>query len=302
MYYYLIQAYDDISWPTCEITHCINLTQVDGFKVNVTAEEDPDSDKWVEVGQIVAYECAIEGQVVDNASLSLVSECLSSGEFTPITDWPGCRAALSCNEFPVPEQATTFLLPTESTEVLEFGYAYYECQEGAQLDNADNSQDIVDGKFRLICGANGVVNMEPEWPVCTVESCINVLVKDGYVNTTALPVSVGAFVPYRCADDNEVFDNSYTIPIPCQNNGLLLDLPEWPACRTAKTCTSVPEPTIESKLKSSNSDTVLEFRSARYLCKGDGIIEATNKTYFDVGCLKSAQFKLSGKEQMSRQL
>lgn len=178
-----------IVWPTCEITHCVNISQVESFKVNVT-----DGD-YVPVGDKIQYSCADEGQVVDNSSISLEATCQANGEFTSIDNWPNCRTAIACTNWPVPDQATTHLLPATFEEVLEFDYAFYECQEGASLN--DDNQNIVNGKFRLVCGANGVVDMEPSWPSCTVESCHQLVTQQGFAIASSLPVNVGQSVAYK---------------------------------------------------------------------------------------------------------
>ena len=76
----------------------------------------------------------VKGEVVNDTSLSLVAICQSDGLFSEITDWPGCRGAISCDAFPVPDFATTYLLPTESQQVVEYEYAIYSCKDGAMLE------------------------------------------------------------------------------------------------------------------------------------------------------------------------
>ena len=80
-----------------------------------------------------------EGEVVNDTALSLVSTCQTNGLFSEITDWPGCRGAISCNTFPVPDIATTYLLPTQSQEVVEYEYALYSCKDGATLEGKVNT-------------------------------------------------------------------------------------------------------------------------------------------------------------------
>ena len=76
----------------------------------------------------------VKGEVVNDTSLSLVAICQSDGLFSEITDWPGCRGAISCDAFPVPDSATTYLLPTQSQQVVEYEYAVYSCKDGAMLE------------------------------------------------------------------------------------------------------------------------------------------------------------------------
>ena len=76
----------------------------------------------------------VKGEVVNDTSLSLVAICQSDGLFLEITDWPGCRGAISCDAFPVPDIVTTYLMPTQSQQVVEYEYAVYSCKDGAMLE------------------------------------------------------------------------------------------------------------------------------------------------------------------------
>ena len=129
-YVILFQALGSITWPTCEITHCISIPEFDGFKSNITIEENG----YVPIGGEIFYSCSMEDYVVNDTSLSLVSTCLSDGTFSEINDWPTCRGAISCpTSFPVPAN-TTYLEPTQSGQLKEYEYAFYSCKDGATLE------------------------------------------------------------------------------------------------------------------------------------------------------------------------
>ena len=81
----------------------------------------------------------VKGEVVNDTSLSLVAICQSDGLFSEITEWPGCRGAISCDAFPVPDTATTYLMPSQSQQVVEYEYAVYSCKDGAMLEGKINS-------------------------------------------------------------------------------------------------------------------------------------------------------------------
>ena len=83
----------------------------------------------------------VKGEVVNDTSLSLVAICQSDGLFSEITDWPGCRGAISCDAFPVPDTATTYLMPSQSQQVVEYEYAVYSCKDGAMLEG-NNAEEL----------------------------------------------------------------------------------------------------------------------------------------------------------------
>ena len=95
-----------------------------------------EEDGFIPIDGEIFYSCEKweEGEVVNDTSLSLVAICQSDGLFSEITDWPGCRAAISCDTFPVPDFATTYLMPTQSQQVVEYEYAVYACKDGAMLE------------------------------------------------------------------------------------------------------------------------------------------------------------------------
>lgn len=169
---------DVINWPECEITHCMEVPARASFKASMSAP--------VPVGDVIEYSCATAGTVPDNSSLSLESECQPDGLFSPITDWPNCRAALNCKALPVPEQSTTHLLPSTSTGLKEYMYAFYSCQPGAELNVV--SEDIIGGQFRVQCLEYGDWPANISWPECTVENCTALLNKTGFASNTAMPV------------------------------------------------------------------------------------------------------------------
>ena len=63
----------------------------------------------------------------------------------------------------------------------------------------DESEDIVDGKFRVQCKTNGVFDDNITWPICNVENCTQLsIIQDGFIgNASELPVAVYGTVGYR---------------------------------------------------------------------------------------------------------
>ena len=185
--YYFSHFQNPINWPTCEITHCMQIPEQEGF---TTDKSGP-----IEVDEKITYECT-DSLVVNDTSLSLESTCQQTGEFTLITEWPGCRSALTCPALPTPPE-TSFLVGN-STEVLEFEYALFACQDGARF--AENEAEVEDNYFQLLCGANGEYAAEEEisWPTCIVENCTALVEKAGYISATQMPIAVNEQATYQC--------------------------------------------------------------------------------------------------------
>ena len=185
--YYFSHFQNPINWPTCEITHCMQIPEQEGF---TTDKSGP-----IEVDEKITYECT-DSLVVNDTSLSLESTCQQTGEFTLITEWPGCRSALTCPALPTPPE-TSFLVEN-STEVLEFEYALFACQDGARF--AENEAEVEDNYFQLLCGANGEYAAEEEisWPTCIVENCTALVEKAGYISATQMPIAVNEQATYQC--------------------------------------------------------------------------------------------------------
>ena len=53
------QAPGSITWPICEITHCIEIPEKDDFIANITVEEDG----FIPIDGEIFYSCAVEGTV-----------------------------------------------------------------------------------------------------------------------------------------------------------------------------------------------------------------------------------------------
>ena len=100
---------------------------------------------------------------------------------------PGCKSAAECKPNPEPDQAKTFLLPSESENLIEYQFALYKCQDGAFLEDTDDDS-IVHGVFQLQCGQNGVFPSEIAWPNCTVENCTTPVIQDGFVSDMVMPI------------------------------------------------------------------------------------------------------------------
>ena len=97
----------------------------------------------------------MEDYVVNDTSLSLVSTCLSNGTFSEISDWPTCRAAISCpSSFPVPDNAT-YLEPTESGQLKEYEYAFYSCKDGATLEGNLSIKRLHTSTFKVRASMRG---------------------------------------------------------------------------------------------------------------------------------------------------
>ena len=188
--YYFSRLQNLINWPTCEITHCMQIPEQEGF---TTDKSGP-----IEVDEKITYECT-DWLVVNDTSLSLESTCQQTGEFTPISEWPGCRSALPCPALPTPPENS--YLVGNSTEVLEFEYALFACQDGARF--AENEAEVEDNYFQLLCGANGEYAAEEEisWPTCIVENCTALVEKAGYISATQMPIAVNEQATYQCEND-----------------------------------------------------------------------------------------------------
>ena len=147
----------------------------------------------IEVDEKITYECT-DNLVVNDTSLSLESPCQATGEFTAISEWPGCRSALTCPTIPTPPDDS--YLVANSSEVLEFEYALFACQDGARF--AENEAEVEDNYWQLLCGANGEYAEEISWPTCIVENCTVLLEKEGYISATQMPIAVDEEATYQC--------------------------------------------------------------------------------------------------------
>ena len=109
-----------------------------------------------------------------------------------------------------------FLLDSTSTNLKEFDYAQYFCQDGATLDGVNNA-GIDDGsadgtgvkKFLVECPADGVWPDATSvvWPTCDVKNCTSIPAVQGFEPTISAPVAVGDVVPLECANTGFILDD-----------------------------------------------------------------------------------------------
>ncbi len=209
--------------------------------------------------------------------------CQADGTFTELTDWPTCKAALTCPTPPVPDMATTFLNPSGDSGVKELQYASYSCKDGANFEGVTND-DIVDDEFRIECLAGGSWPNPINWPTCNVENCTTALVQNGYsldTSVTTMPIAVGENAVYKCTNAAKVTDEGAQFNVPCEASGDLVKA-TWPACRDPIQCTP-PTPPSGSHLED-NPTTYVEFQTTTYNCKADGKYGNPERTTFDLNC------------------
>ena len=275
----------DVSWPKCVISKCLVLPSPAGF---TKAANGP-----VDVGKDAKYECISSGQVTDDGRYQYLT-CLEDGSFgtNPGDSWKSCRPPTDCEtDLPIPEGSSK-LENSASTNVKEFDFAIYTCEEtftleGVQFENVENNQ------FKVQCGLNGEYPVNITWPTCKPTVCP----ADAIPNPTGLTTAVtgntpiGNSIDFTCATSGEIMDSlsfaGKTFSVKCQENGNFEEQQyQWPTCRPSQPCLDpIPTPPNNSNLKASTSTVANEFDEAIYECEsGLSYFEDGTKTTFSLTC------------------
>ncbi len=184
------------------------------------------------------------------------------------------RSPKTCEAAPVPNRNITRLLPTHSTNVMEYQTAKYKCQEGSALIPASIGNAA--GELEIQCGYDGKYPETPAWVICTITHCLDSVNKTGYTISSSAPVPVNGTVNYTCSTAGMIAGNQTgPVSVLCQENGTLAYPDPFPTCRSLKNCNPVlPAPPASSFLLPSTSTGLKEFSYAEYSCK-DGATLST---------------------------
>ncbi len=229
-------SYSTVTWPTCSVEFCVDYPDLSSDGLTPVDDAVP-----VPIGEDGLFECPA-GQVAETAATFGV-ECLPTGEFETPGAIPDCRAAAVCPTPPVP-QGQYNLQPSASGQVTEYGFAEYECEPGAVIEDTVGF-DIVDGKFMLECLAADTTYGTVSWPTCVFKHCVEFPDMDselnGFAAVSSLPVPVNEVARFRCDNMNHVMDGGKELELTCNDADGTFAIPNpLPECRNPQVCAGFP--------------------------------------------------------------
>lgn len=135
---------------------------------------------------------------VTSLGKSLQVLCTESGSFAYPDPLPPCRPAVPCDPIPHPP-ATTRLLNSTSTKLMEWDFAYFTCVRGSVFSNTTVPK-LVNGQFPLQCGLLGKYPNPVSWGVCEISQCLSIPTPSSYYTSAAAPIAVNSTINYTCAN------------------------------------------------------------------------------------------------------
>ena len=186
---------------------------------------------------------------------------------------------------PVPD--VMYRLKNSTTEgVKEFGFAEYECVEGSAFVNTAG-YNIINNKFQLECGLNGMYDGVINWPTCDIAECLEIDNLQGFVLQTQAPINVGDYAIYTCNITGQIVNNTdQPMQLRCMEDGTILYPPVLEQCRSRVACdeTLTPQPDLNTThlLEASGAD-LREFDYVEYSCKPGATLQGIpNANTFDI--------------------
>ena len=260
---------DGVTFPTCEISECIEIPAFTGMKTDQTS---------VKVGEPLLLKCKNDHEIIGDSLEPHKLLCQADGKFAEKAEDKVCRRHSLCEDAPAPS-AESELEATNSTGVREFQHSFYYCKEGKALTHITDNDDVKDNRFQVQCLKGGKYQTEVTWPACKVEKCVHSsVIPTGFelVDVGDKDFSmVGEKVKMKCTENNYVTDKGPEVDMVCDGeagNFKLEDGSDMVKCRAAVECPNPPEAATGKFLLNSESKSVKEFGSAEYKCKSGGFI------------------------------